>query len=141
MQIKGFIISLVCASVSTALIEGFLPDGTLKKYVRYLLALIMLVVLVSPFRGAIEAIPTIAAASDVYYGEVEALARANSIVAMHIEKALWEKFSLSENEVDAVYENGKIAVSIKKKVGLFESDIALYVKNSFGVETQVSFYD
>ena len=141
MQIKGFILSLVCASASTALIEGFLPDGTLKKYVRYLIALIMLVVLLSPLRGVLNAIPTIAAASDVYYGEVDALARANSIVAMHIEKALSEKFSLSENEVDAVYEGGEISVSVKKKVGLFESDVELYIKNSFGIEARVSFYD
>ena len=141
MQIKGFILSLVCASASTALIEAFLPDGTLKKYVRYLIALIMLVILLSPFRTALEAIPTMAAASDVYYGEVEALARANSIVAMHIEKALSEKFSLPDGEADAVYENGEITVKLKKKVGLFESDVELYIMNRFGIEAMVSFYD
>lgn len=141
MQIKGFILSLVCASASTALIEGFLPDGALKKYVRYLIALIMLVILVAPLRGVIEAVPTIAAESEVYYGEVEALARANSIVAMHIEKAVAEKFSLSRGEVDAVYENGKITVGVKHRVGLFESDVELYILNSFGVEAEVTLYE
>lgn len=140
-KISGFILSLVTASAATALIDGFLPEGVMKKYVRYLVSLTMLLVLLSPLRELIGQIPSLVAGVDGDYESVEALARANSIVAMHIEDSLILKFGLRDNEVEVRYENDEICVSAKRRVGIFESDITLYILNTYGVEANVELYE
>ncbi len=140
-EIKGFVMSLVCASAASALIDGFVPDGTVKKYVRYLISLCILLILLTPLKGIIGMLPSVKADTDMSYESVEAIARANSLVAMYIEESLTEKFSLGAGEVDAVYENGKISVDIKRHIGLIESDIVLFIKNNYGVLAEVRFYE
>ena len=140
-RISGFIISLVSAAAATALIDGFVPDGTMKKYVRYLVSLVILLVLLSPVRDIIDAIPSITAKVSAGYEGTEAFARANSIVALHIEENLIEKFSLRESEINVEYANGGISVRLKRRVGVLASDIELYVLNTYGVEAMVEFYE
>ena len=140
-EIKGFVMSLVCASAASALIDGFVPDGTVKKYVRYLISLCILLILLTPLKSVIVKLPSVTADTDMSYESVEAIARANSLVAMYIEDSVADKFSLAEGEVDAVYENGKISVNIKRHIGLIESDVVLFIKNSYGVLAEVKFYE
>lgn len=140
-EIKGFIMSLVCAAAATALVEGFVPDGGMKKYVKYLVSLIVLLVLLSPLRGLLGMMPSLVSGALAEYDSVEALARANSIVALHIEDALREKFSLNNGDVDVMYDGEKIVVTVRRRIGLFESDFVLYIANNYGVEAEVSFYE
>ncbi len=140
-EIKGFVMSLVCASAASALIDGFVPDGSVKKYVRYLISLCILLILLTPLKGIIGMLPSVKADADMDYESVEAIARANSLVAMYIEDSVAQKFSLEEGEIDAVYENGKISVSIKRHIGIFESDIVQFIKNNYGVLAEVKFYE
>ncbi len=140
-RILGFILSLVSATAATALIDGFVPDGAMKKYVRYLVSLTVLLVLIAPLRDVLGELPSLAAGASGDYESVEALARANSIVAMHIEDSLISKFSLRENEVDVAYDVEGISVRVKRRVGLFASDIELYVMNTYGVEAMVELYE
>ncbi len=140
-KISGFILSLVSAAAATALIDGFVPDGAMKKYVRYLVSLTVLLVLLTPLRDIIGELPTLTANTSDDYGAVEALARANSIVAMHIEESLTLKFSLREGEVDVKYDGEGISVCAKRRVGLFASDIELYIMNTYGVEARVELYE
>ena len=140
-EVRGFIMSLVSAAAATALIECFVPDGGMKKYVKYLVSLIVLLVLLSPIKKLIGAIPE--AIDDISgdYSSVEALSRANSIVAMHIEKSLREKFSLGVNDVDVVYDGAQISVGVRRHIGLFESDFVQYIFDNYGVEAEVSFFE
>lgn len=140
-KISGFILSLVAVAAATALFDGFVPDGAIKKYMRYLVSLTVLLVLLAPLRALIDEIPTAVATVSGDYDATEALARANSIVAMHIEQSLMGKFSLREGEVDVKYDDEGIAVRAKRRVGLFASDIELYVMNSYGVEAKVELYE
>lgn len=140
-KISGFILSLVSAAAATALIDGFVPDGAMKKCVRYLVSLVILLVLLSPLRSIIGELPTLAAKTSAEYDAAEAFARANSIVAMHIEKSLIEKFSLRNDEVDVTYSADGISVSAKRRVGVFASDIQLYIINTYGVEAKVELYE
>lgn len=140
-KISGFILSLVAAAAATALIDGFVPDGAMKKYVRYLVSLTVLLVLLSPFRDIIGELPSLSADTSGDYDVAEALARANSIVAMHIEDSLIGKFALREDEVDVEYDGEGISVHAKRRVGLFASDIELYVMNTYGVEASVELYE
>ncbi|MBQ8551559.1 MAG: stage III sporulation protein AF [Clostridia bacterium] len=140
-EIKGFIISLVSAAAASALIEGFVPDGGLKKYVRYLTALVILLVLVSPLGKLIGMLPSLVAAEGFSYDSVDALSRANSIVALHIEKALCEKFSVADADIEAKFDGERIIVRTVHVPWLFEEDIILYIANNFGVEAEVSFYE
>ena len=139
-KISGFILSLVSAAAATALIDGFVPDGAMKKYVRYLVSLTILLVLLSPLRDIIGELPSITAKTSAEYDAAEAFVRANSIVAMHIEKSLIEKFSLRDGEVDVEYGSDGIGVSAKRRVGVFASDIELYIMNTYGVEAKVELY-
>ncbi len=139
-KISGFIISLVSAAAATALIDGFVPDGTMKKYVRYLVSLVILIVLLSPLRDIIGELPSLTAKASAEYDATEVFARANSIVAMHIEKSLIEKFSLRDDELDVTYGSDRLSVSAKRRVGVFASDIELYILNTYGVEAKVELY-
>lgn len=140
-DIKGFVMSLVCASAASALIDGFVPDGGIKKYVRYLISLSILLVLLSPLKSLVTSLPELIAVTDASYGDIDAMTRANSVIAMHIETAVAEKFSLNLEEVDARYENGKINVSVKQHIGILESDVALFILNNYGIEAEVSIYE
>lgn len=140
-EMKGFVMSLVCASAASALIDGFVPDGSVKKYVRYLISLCILLILLTPLAKIIGKLPSVKADADISYDSVEAIARANSLVAMYIENSVAEKFSLGAGEVDAVYKDGRISVSVKRHIGIFESDIILFILNNYGVEAEVEFYE
>ena len=139
-KISGFVLSLVSAAAATALIDGFVPDGAMKKYVRYLVSLIILLVLISPLRDILNGIPSISAAASGEYDAAQAFARANSIVAMHIENSIIEKFSLGDDEVDVSYSTDGISVSVKRRIGIFASDIELYIVNTYGIKAKVELY-
>ena len=140
-RMSGFILSLVCVAAGTALIDGFVPDGAMKKYVRYLVSLIVLLMLVSPIRRMIGALPSLTSTTSGDYAAVDALARANSIVARHIEEDIAKRFSLRESEVQATYDGVGISVRVRKHIGIIESDVELYVMNTYGVEVEVELYE
>ena len=140
-QIKGFIMSLISAAAASALVEGFLPDGGIKKYVKYLTALVILLVLVSPLKELIGAVPSLVSGGELYFDSTDAMARANSVVAMHIEKALCEKFSIDDGDVEVRYEDGRTVVRARGAPWLIESDLTLYIAYNFGVEAEVEFYE
>ncbi len=140
-DIKGFIMSLIAVSAASALLDGFTPDGGMKKYFRYLVSLLILIALLSPVRSIIGMIPSIAAGYEFSYDSVEAFIGANSVVAMHIEKALAEKFSLDSGEVSVKYDGEKMLVRAKKRLGLVESDFAEYISWNFGVISEVELYE
>lgn len=140
-QLKGFILALVGTSVSTALIDGFVPEGGLKRFVKYLLGLMIVLCLISPLKGLISAIPTIGFTAVAEGGEVEAYSRANAIVARRIEDAVCDKFSLEHDMVSADCSNGKISLNIKWRPGLIGSDFVIFVERNFGLAAEVRFYE
>lgn len=140
-ELKGFIMSIIAAAAASALIEGFVPDGGMKKYVKYLISLFILLVLLSPLKSLLGMLPTLASGAGFTYESVEAFSRANSVVAMHIEAALCEKFSLDDENISVKYNGERISVEAKKRIGLIESDFKAYIANNFGVEAEVSFYE
>ena len=113
----------------------------MKKYVRYLVSLTVVLVLLAPVREIIGELPSIGASTTGDYSSTEALARANSIVAMHIEDSLIAKFGLYDGEVDAKYDGERIIIRLKRRIGIFASDIELYVMNTYGVEASVEIYE
>ncbi len=140
-DIKEFIMSLAAVSAASALLDGFTPDGALKKYLRYIVSLLILVVLLTPIKGALEIIPSLAAGIEMKYDSVEAFASANSVVAMHIKQALVERFSLDADEVNVKYDGEKMIINIKKRLGLIEGDFRAYISGNFGVPAEVRFYE
>ena len=140
-QVKGFIMSLVCASAASALIDGFVPDGGIKKYVRYLISLSILLVLLSPLKSVLTSLPSLVASGNMSYESVEAMTRANSVISANIEDTLVAKFSLSPGEVDVFFDDGKIIVKARRRMGLFEEDILLFIRNTYGAEAQVTLYE
>ena len=140
-EIKGFIMSLIAVSAASALLDGFTPDGGVKKYFRYLVSLLILIVLLTPVRGIIGKIPSAAAGYNFSYDSVEAFVSANSVVAMHIERALAEKFSLEAGTVSVKYDGEKMIVRAKKRLGFVESDFEAYISGNFGVLSEVEFYE
>ncbi len=141
-MLKGFIITLVIAAVASAMIEGFLPDTGMKKYIKYLISLIILVVLISPLPEIFNKLAQSPESADMFsYDSVQVYTKANAIVAMRIKRSLCEKFELDTDNTEVKYENGGIYVLTHKRFGLFESDISLYIKNNFGVDAEVSFFE
>lgn len=135
-------ITLITAAAASALLGGFLPSSGMKNLVKYLISLTVLVMLVSPLVNVIKKLPYMADASTPFaYEYTDAYTRANSIVALRIERVLCEKFDIDEGSIDVKYDGVGINVKLLRRIGLFESDIALYIKNNFGVEAEVSFYE
>lgn len=146
-EIKGFIISLITASAASAVIEGFVPEGGgLKKYLKYAASLAILLMLLAPLRSLISAIPSLAedfeaGGYSIGYDSVDAVARVNSLTALHISRAVCEKFSLDESEVSASVSDGVARIELKRHFGIFERDICEYVAANFGVAAEVVFYE
>jgi len=139
-DLPGFILTLVSASAASALTEGLLPDGGMKKYVRYLTALVILVLLLSPFASLAAELPAFSA--DILdYDAVEAMARVNAIVALHIERAVCEKFAIPDGDASVVYDDSAVTVRAKARFGLFASDIERFVAERFGVSAEVILYE
>lgn len=149
-DIKGFVISLIAASAASAVIEGFLPDSDgkngMKKYLKYLISLAVLLMLLSPLKNLVVAIPSLAqsipSGNDIFsYESVESMARANSLVALHIGNAVCEKFSLDRSEVMTELYGDRVKITLKKHFGIFERDIREYVAANFGITAEVVFYE
>ncbi len=141
-DIKGFMVTLITAAAASALLGGFLPSTGMKTLVKYLISLTVLVMLISPLVNVIKKLPDMADADIPFaYEYTDAYTRANSIVALRIERSLCEKFGIDEGNIDVKYDGNGINVRLMPKMGLFKSDISLYIKNNFGVESEVSFYE
>jgi len=142
MEVRGYILSLIGAAAVSALIDGFVPDGgsEMKKYLRYLMGLIVLLVLLSPVRELLLLIPSAIDSASASLESADAMARANSIVAMHIEDAICEKFSL-DDALTAVTYDGSLHVRTKKRIGIFSQDIETYILDHFGVLAEVVLYE
>lgn len=136
-------LSLITAAIASAVCEFLLPDrAAMKKELRYLFSLVILLILLLPLRGLFSDLPSLTvpdqtASFGEAYGEADAVKRSNQRVANEMKKALCEKFSLSENEIFAVWNNGKLSVRMKKKPGVLPGDIRLFLKNMFGAEAEV----
>ncbi len=140
-QIKDFILSLISAAAVTVIFEGLVPEGGLKKYLKYVVALFLLVVLISPLKGVVTRIVGGAEGEIPGYDSTAAVARANYIVALHVEEAVCEKFSIDEENISVKCDGEKIILTTKRRMGLLAEDITYYAANNFGVVAEVIFYE
>lgn len=140
-NIKAFVLSLVGVSAASALIDSFVPDGGMKKYIRYLVSLMLILVLAAPFRGMIGTLLGFTYNGTFSYDTSDVAARADSVIAMHVERAVRGKFSIADSEIDAKTDGETIILRIRSRPWLFESDIESYAQNNFGVDTEVIFYE
>lgn len=140
-HLKGFIMALVGTSVSSALIDGFVPEGGLKKFVKYLLGLMILLCLLAPLKDVLSVMPTVVFYEAEDGREVEAYARANAIVSRKIEKAVCDKFSIDPELIDVDYSGENVILKIKWRPGFMKSDFAVFTARNFGVTAEVNFYE
>ncbi len=133
--------SLICTAAASSLIEGFIPECGMKKYVKYLISLVILAVLAAPLGKIVGELPNITYTDSFAYDSKEAYVKANSIVAMHIEKAVSEKFSIEKGEISVKYNGDGVTVNVKARPWLYSEDIIIYIANNFGVLAEVSFYE
>lgn len=145
--INGFIISLISAAAVSGIIEGIVPEknGEMKKYLRYLIALAILLTLLSPLKELVGAIPeyTKAALDEFDYSSVEAAARVNSLIALHIADAVAERFDIDADLISAELssELEMIRLSVPKGFGIFASDIEDYISSSYDIKAEVTLYE
>ncbi len=144
---RGFIISLITAATASTIVEEIVPGsdgkGSLKKYLSYITALTILIILLSPLKNLITAIPEYVntTASDLDYSSVEALSRVNSLIAMHIRDSIADKFSINRDEISVeIYESCGF-IELKKHFGLIRSDIVDFVKTNYAIECEVVYIE
>ena len=75
------------------------------------------------------------------YDAVEAMARVNAIVALHIERAVCEKFAIPDGDASVTYDDSAVTVRARARFGLFASDIERFVAERFGVSAEVILYE
>ncbi len=144
---NGFIMSLISAAAVTGIIEGFVPEknGGMKRYLRYLIALAILLTLFSPLKSLISMIPeyTSRSSGEVDYSSVEAMARVNSLIALHIAESVAEKFGLEVDRISAELSEDYelIRINVPKGFGIFASDIRDHIALEFGIEAEVTLYE
>lgn len=140
-QIKDFVLSLISASAVTMIFESVIPDGGLKKYLKYVFALFILIVLLSPLKELVGKIGNLTEMPAYSYDISDASHLANGIIAGHIKRAIAEKFSVSESDASVTVGDAKWVIKIKRKSGLLAEDIIYYTANSFGISPEVIFYE
>jgi len=139
--IGGFILSLCAASAASVLVGGILPDTSTKKYVNYIISLTLIVVLLMPLKSVISAVPSIIENGISAFDSEDAAIHTSSIVARHIRRAVAEKFSLSEGDVQSCYDGDMLILRVKKRLGIIGSDVVEYVRDRFLVESEVELYE
>lgn len=145
-QIKDFVLSLISAAAVTLVCEGIMPEGGLKKYLKYIFSLFILTVLLSPIKDVIGDVRSLSEAEIYSYNIEDASGLADGIVARHIKSAISERFSVPETDVFVTWQNPlegekKLMIKIKRRLGLISGDIAYYTVNNFGVPAEVIFYE
>ncbi len=136
-EIKGFVMSLIAAASVSALIDGFVSDGsTLKKYLKYIISLVLLLTLLSPLTKLLPSVPQFF--DGISPDATAAMAKANSIVALYIEKAVEERFLC---RAEATCEDGRLVVRIERKLGLLCEDVERYILQIRGLEAEVSYFE
>lgn len=144
--IKEFILSLICASSAVTLIEGFVPDGGMKKCFRYLMSLILILGLLLPFRTVLGKLPgfvdNISVAAAASYSDVDSLGRVNNLIGLHIRNALCDRFALGSDEISVdVGDNGCAEVTLRKHFGILGRDVEDYIESKFSVDAEVKFVE
>ncbi len=140
-QIRDFVLSLISASAATLILHAVMPDGELKKYLKYLFALFVLVILLSPLK---EILPGIGDMSDVqaYSHDLSRSTEfANGIVAEHIKTAISGKFSVPERDITVTLDGEKTVIKMQRAIGVLAEDITYYTATVFGVPSEVIFYE
>ncbi len=140
-QIKDFVLTLISASAATLLLNTLIPDGVLKKYLKYLFALFLLVVLLSPIKDILPGISDLSGSEAYNYDISKNTEFANKIVANHIRAAITEKFSVSEQDISVTLAGGKAMIKMKRMLGVFGEDITYYTATAFGLTAEVFFYE
>ena len=146
MKISGFIMSLLSAAVVSGVVDGLVPDSDdkgVKKYLRWVIALVILVMLLSPLKSLVAAIPGVvdSAVGNFDYSSVEAVSRVNSIIALHIRDAVADRFGLDRDGISAELCGDKITLTLGRRIFLFESDICDYIRSNYGLECEVIFIE
>ena len=146
-SIHSFIMSLISAAAVSGVVDGFVPDsdgkGGVKKYLRWLIALAILLTLLSPLRSLLAAIPGIvdSAVGEFDYSSVEAMSRVNSLIALHVRDAVAQKFGIDCDEISAELSNEQITLTLKRHFGVMKSDLIDYIAANFGLECEVVYYE
>lgn len=140
-HIRDFILALISAAVVTTVLDGIVPDGGLKKYLKYVFALFLLVVLISPLKGILFGLTNIGAGNAANFESTDVFLRASNIVAFHVRDAVCEKFSIDEKDISVKCDGEKIILTTKRRIGLLADDIIYYSANKFGVAAEVIFYE
>ncbi len=147
MQIKDFVLSLISAAAVTMICEGIMPEGGLKKYLKYIFALFILIVLLSPIKEIIGGVGSLSDIAAYSYDTGDSSYLADGIVAKHIKTAVSERFSIPETDIFVTWQNPgteqekKLIIKVKSRFGLIGEDIVYYTANNFGVLTEVIIYE
>lgn len=157
-EIKSFIFNLLIIGVSCAAVNYLAPSNEkLSKYIHYLFALIITVILISPIASAAGKFPQIQADIEGLlssYSGTENMKIFSDEISNQTAKALEEKIA---NEIVAKFQVKPIKVSVGLKVKnneefsvekiniIFEkynsflfSDTENYIKETFGCECEVA---
>ena len=145
-RINGFRMSLLSAAVVSGIVDGFVPEsdgkGT-KKYLRWLIALVILLTLLSPLKSLVASIPGFVdkATGSFDYSSVEAMGRVNSLIALHIRDAVAGRFGLDKDGMSAELCDGSVKLTLERPFWLIKSDISDYIEANFGIGCEVIFIE
>lgn len=149
-EIREAVYAIVVISIASGCISIFSPYGKMKKYVKYIVSLIVIASLMRPVNAIFAKIPS-------YLDSVENIVEQNeneqdrsgltSAVEQGIKNVLMQKFSITDDafsvHTDLKTDDGgsvveKIEVKLKNRdIFYLCEEIKLYLKSSFGCEISV----
>lgn len=142
---KTFIISMTGASAMAVVVGMLLPEGKMKKYVGYIVSLILTFSLLSPLVQLVRAVSDdgfvnfgITAGTTLPSG---ISAGADSLISLSIARALCEKFGLELNELNVTCPDGIARICVARRFGLIASDLESFTYRKFGIKAEVIFIE
>ena len=163
--LNGWLYSVFAISLAAGIADIFAPVGATKKYVKYVVSLVTLIVIITPAVRAFSGIPQLldglqsladggenSVYTAAYDNTANALIKAGKEgIESKLKQYICERFLLSENgvsviiEIDASDESDikitEIEVRLSERSGIYDADrIAEYVKEITGCESVQAVY-
>lgn len=151
-EIKSYISTLIIVSITTGAINILAPDGSIKKYIKYLISLTIVIILLLPFKDLIYTIPKMLESYQVEFDESDLnlmVSNENLMINYtlqeiknNIKELLSNRFMIKIDDIEIEYSINE-SVDITKIIvysdcnDLFASDIRKYLSDVMYCEIKV----
>lgn len=141
---KELVLTLISTAAAATIFGMIIPEGAMKKYVSFIVSLVITIVLLSPVMKVVGLISENRLDTWGLTNEISLpagiSANVDSLISLSIVRALCNKFALNSDDISVRCDNGGVIITVEKRFGLIASDLEDFTLRKFGLKAEV-FYN